>query len=376
MNKILTVFILFFTITSYGQVGIGTNSPASTAKLEVNSTTQGFLPPRMTYNQLKAITSPAEGLMIYCSDCLPKGLYVYDGTNWSLSSGGVSPSSPSTGGTGVVSVYNCSTSSAGTMSQGTPVSGVTQTITATVTTVGTYSISSTANGVTFAASGTFAGTGSQNIVLTATGTPTAAVSSDFTLNTTPNCNFSRTSAPQNFTIGQAVLGGKVGYILQSGDNGYDPNIQHGLIVSTTDQSTGAQWGCIGTVITAIPQGTNIQTAGSSVGRGNQNTIDIMAECATSGIAARICGDLVLGGYSDWYLPSYYEFYQIFQNNATWGGFSNAYYWTSTQDSNEIYPSYAKDEANRAVATGGGYMGGGYGPTDKSDSYYVRAIRSF
>jgi uncharacterized protein (TIGR02145 family) len=61
-----------------------------------------------------------------------------------------------------------------------------------VTTVGTYDISTTANGVTFAASGTFAGTGDQTIVLTATGTPTASI---FTLNTSPNCNFSRITNP-------------------------------------------------------------------------------------------------------------------------------------------------------------------------------------
>ena len=103
------------------------------------------------------------------------------------------------GGTALVSAYTCNTASAGTMTAGTSVSGVTQTITATVTTVGTYSITTTANGVTFAASGTFAGTGAQNIVLTATGIPTAAGSNSFTLNTTPNCSFSRsTNAP--FTI--------------------------------------------------------------------------------------------------------------------------------------------------------------------------------
>jgi uncharacterized protein (TIGR02145 family) len=90
------------------------------------------------------------------------------------------------------------------MVAGIAVSGVTQTITATVTTVGTYSISTTANGVTFAGSGTFAGTGAQNIVLTASGTPTAAGSNSFTLNTTPNCSFSRTTLapplPANITL--------------------------------------------------------------------------------------------------------------------------------------------------------------------------------
>ena len=109
----------------------------------------------------------------------------------------------STNGTAVVSAYTCSTASAGTLTAGNNVSGVTQTITATVTKVGTYNISNTANGVTFAATGTFAGTGSQVITLTATGTPTAAGSHSFTLNTTPNCSFSRTTVaplPTNITL--------------------------------------------------------------------------------------------------------------------------------------------------------------------------------
>jgi uncharacterized protein (TIGR02145 family) len=98
---------------------------------------------------------------------------------------------PSSNGTAVVSGYSCSTASAGMMTAGVAVSGVTRTITATVTTVGTYSISTTANGVTFAGAGTFAGTGAQNIVLTATGTPIASGFHSFTLNTTPNCSFTR-----------------------------------------------------------------------------------------------------------------------------------------------------------------------------------------
>ena len=110
----------------------------------------------------------------------------------------------SANGTAEVSAYTCTTASVGTLIVGTPVSGVTQTITANVTTVGTYNISTTANGVTFAASGTFAGTGAQNIVLTATGTPIAASSSpySYTLNTTPNCSFTRavTLLPPNITL--------------------------------------------------------------------------------------------------------------------------------------------------------------------------------
>jgi uncharacterized protein (TIGR02145 family) len=98
---------------------------------------------------------------------------------------------PTSNGTAVVSAYS-SIASVGTLVVGTPVSGVTQTIRATVTTKGTYDISTTANGVTFAASGTFAGTGAQDIMLTATGTPTASI---FTLNTSPNCNFSRITNP-------------------------------------------------------------------------------------------------------------------------------------------------------------------------------------
>jgi uncharacterized protein (TIGR02145 family) len=110
----------------------------------------------------------------------------------------------SSNGTALVSGYICSTASAGVMEAGVAVSGVTQTITANVTVVGTYSISTTANGVTFAASGNFAGTGAQNIVLTASGTPMNPGGHSFTLNTTPNCSFSRTTVPpplpENITL--------------------------------------------------------------------------------------------------------------------------------------------------------------------------------
>lgn len=65
------------------RVGIGTNSPDSSALLELKSTNSGFLPPRMTFAQRNAIVSPAAGLMIYCTDCDSSGQpQFYNGARW------------------------------------------------------------------------------------------------------------------------------------------------------------------------------------------------------------------------------------------------------------------------------------------------------
>lgn len=52
-------------ITTSGQLGIGTTTPAASAKLDITSTTQGVLFPRMTTTQKNAIASPAAGLVVY-----------------------------------------------------------------------------------------------------------------------------------------------------------------------------------------------------------------------------------------------------------------------------------------------------------------------
>ncbi|MFN9112182.1 MAG: beta strand repeat-containing protein [Bacteroidota bacterium] len=48
-----------------GSVGIGTSAPNASAALDVTSTTQGVLFPRMTTTQRNAIATPADGLVIY-----------------------------------------------------------------------------------------------------------------------------------------------------------------------------------------------------------------------------------------------------------------------------------------------------------------------
>ena len=65
---------------------VGVAAPAASAVLDVVSTTKGFLPPRMTSTQGSAISSPAEGLLIYVTDTngtfTAKGWWGYDGAAW------------------------------------------------------------------------------------------------------------------------------------------------------------------------------------------------------------------------------------------------------------------------------------------------------
>lgn len=61
-------------------VNIGTVSAVASAKLQVDSTTQGFLPPRMTTTQKNAIATPAAGLVVY--DSTTNKLQCYNGSTW------------------------------------------------------------------------------------------------------------------------------------------------------------------------------------------------------------------------------------------------------------------------------------------------------
>ena len=60
-------------LKSGGNIGIGTATPASSALIDMSSTTKGFLPPRMTQEQIYAIPNPADGLLLYCTNCGSEG---------------------------------------------------------------------------------------------------------------------------------------------------------------------------------------------------------------------------------------------------------------------------------------------------------------
>jgi len=83
---------LAFAGTTQAQVGIGTASPNASAQLEVNSSSKGFLPPRVTLTgttDVTTIASPATGLMVYNTATagtapanVTPGIYYYDGAKW------------------------------------------------------------------------------------------------------------------------------------------------------------------------------------------------------------------------------------------------------------------------------------------------------
>ena len=86
MKKLFILVAIFTAVAGMAQ-SVGINADGSVANasaiLDLKSTTQGFLPPRMTTTQRDAITAPAAGLVIYCTKCGINGeLQVYDGTAW------------------------------------------------------------------------------------------------------------------------------------------------------------------------------------------------------------------------------------------------------------------------------------------------------
>lgn len=166
----------------------------------------------------------------------------------------------------------------------------------------------------------------------------------------------------NFTtflaIGSVFQGGKLTYILAAGDAGYDPNIVHGLITTASDVTTGAN--------TWLGNGSYSVTGaiGTAIGTGNANTNTIVTMQGPGNYAAKLCADLVLNGYSDWYLPSKNELNKIFLNKALLGGvFSIFIYWSSS-------------EYNFSDAWVQLFGSGQQTNTSKTNGGQIRAVRSF
>jgi hypothetical protein len=99
--------------------------------------------------------------------------------------------------------------------------------------------------------------------------------------------------------------------------------------------------------------------------GATSTANIVAGCAQRPIAASVCADLVLNGYSDWYLPSIGELQLMYSrlHLQGLGGFGDSWYWSSSQ----YYPGFAW-----LMDFNGGVVYN-YG---KNSNFQVRAVRAF
>ena len=102
------IFILLFalmmiSVSSVAQVGINADGsePDPSAMLDTKSTSKGLLPPRMTHAQLNAIPNPADGLVVYCTDCGSNGLgslsMFMAGAWYSLNANCMNPLAPNAG---------------------------------------------------------------------------------------------------------------------------------------------------------------------------------------------------------------------------------------------------------------------------------------
>jgi hypothetical protein len=66
-NFVLLLLILLSTISGFSQVGINSDgsNPDNSSMLDIKSTSKGILIPRMSQSERAAISSPANGLMVY-----------------------------------------------------------------------------------------------------------------------------------------------------------------------------------------------------------------------------------------------------------------------------------------------------------------------
>jgi hypothetical protein len=225
----------FTTLRSADKLNVGViGNGEESALLEISSSSKGFLPPRMNAYQRDAISSPAAGLVVWCTNCGASGeLQAFNGAIWANMSG--------TAGSAV---------------------------------------------------------------------PTLSIGTDY-------------------------QGGKVAYLLVSGDEGYDANTQHGIIVAPDNLSTST-------------------------------TLDN---------AITLANNYTGGGYTNWFLPNIAQLEKVFLNRNAIGytfGPTNSYFWSSSVNSdgssnNFWYTIFYTPNTNTTIYSN---------YSSRSSNYYARAIRLF
>lgn len=155
----------------------------------------------------------------------------------------------------------------------------------------------------------------------------------------------------SIAIGKTYQGGIIFYLDSTGE--------HGLIAAPADQGTGIQW----------YNGAYIATG--ATGTGLANTKKIVTTQGTGSYAAKLCFNLVIGAYSDWYLPSKDELALMYTTIGPGaaapltnvGGFSSDYYWSSSEYGG--YSAWYQD-----------FSAGSQSYGSKLTTRHARAVRAF
>ena len=158
-----------------------------------------------------------------------------------------------------------------------------------------------------------------------------------------------TLKPVDSLVGKTYLGGYIFYV--------DSTTATGKIVGATDVDDAAPWGCSGQNMSGATD--------AGFGAGPANTDYLIQNCTDLFSAANHCANSVENGFTDWYLPSEAELiliYNVLGANKI-GGFSEDYYWSSTQ-------------VDLNTAQHVSFVDGSVNFSTKSNLHRVRAVKDF
>ncbi|NNV56985.1 DUF1566 domain-containing protein [Limnovirga soli] len=161
---------------------------------------------------------------------------------------------------------------------------------------------------------------------------------------------STANAATTHYLGEAFGGGIIYWI--------DSAAGTGLIAATENQSDAMAWNKDSSY-------KLIGAKGKSIGTGRINTQKIITAFGTAGspYAALLCVNYRGGGFTDWFLPSREELYKMSLNKKYLQGLTGGNYWSSSER-NSI-TTYLIHFHNNLKSN-----------TNKSDTFHVRAIRTF
>jgi hypothetical protein len=314
----------------------------SSAAIAINRNDAGLLLPRLTKIQRDVISNPEQGLMVYCTDCEAEGrVSVFDGNTWELLS--QTNSSDRYAVISAGSIDNITVSGA-TFNGAISDSGGTNVFTKGFC-LSSQPYPSLADVVIapdlLDSSGVFRGRAdylNRNSKYYVRAYATNAAGTVYG----PQQEFLTSGL---LAVGDTFGGGIVGYILQPGDNGYDPGEQHGIIVANQNYGTLVDWGsCTGSVNSNGIGGTYL------IGRTSELVFDAYYNdsiwntiCPDSldqylnyySSLIHIVRDINWEGYNDWVVGTSGDYLSLFSNiellNQLLTQEINNYYWTSSSD---------------------------------------------